>query len=165
MRRQISEREILVDGLGDDLAGKRAVIKITKKRGAKAEILRFALDLTRCACVGPGLTSPVDRGIALPAAMSALVTKRAAGTAYPRAGEGAGRGSVRRSAVRRGLPRRMFWALAGRRSPLVMSMASKKAMRGIADGQGGKRSAPEPQRMPEALTMNPLLSVEDAATA
>jgi hypothetical protein len=46
-----------------------------------------------------------------------------------------------------------------------MSMASKKAMPGIADGHGGKRSAPETQRMPEALTMNPLLSVEDAATA
>ncbi len=35
----------------------------------------------------------------------------------------------------------------------------------IADGHGGKRSAPETQRMPEARTMTPLLSVEDAATA
>ena len=35
----------------------------------------------------------------------------------------------------------------------------------IVDGQGGKRSAPETQRMPEARTMTPLLSVEDAATA
>ena len=35
----------------------------------------------------------------------------------------------------------------------------------IADGHGGKRSAPETQRMPEAHTMIPLPSVEDAATA
>jgi len=54
-----------------------------------------------------------------------------------------------------------------------MSEASMKAIRHAGTllrrvslmAKVAKRSAPKTQRMPEALTMNPLLSVEDAATA